>query len=111
MEILKKINSLFFKVKNRFNFGLKSKKFLFKKDRLNLNPAFYWKLLVFFGIFGIIFIFVLNLYFFWFLNRMENIIDKNKFEEKTAVNRQDLDFIIKEFEHKKIELKRLLNEN
>lgn len=96
MEIKKKYNNIF-QILNNFK----------KNDKIIINPIYYWKTSIFIFMSGFILISALNLYFFWYLNRIE-IKEEIKTENVNNAKRDDFQKVLDNYNSKKEKFNKLL---
>ena len=85
-------------------FGLKA------QIKSEINPISYWKFLIFIFIFGLMLILSLNIYFFWYLNKIETLgrIEQGVTEQR--IRRAQLENVLQELNKRETELSRLMKE-
>ena len=101
------IKNLLLKFKNSL-FRFSSKK-LEQNDEKIITPAFYWRILLMLFFVGIFVSCLANLYFFWYLNRVE-VLDY-KVEERYKLKENEIKNVLREFNVRKEEFLRLLSED
>lgn len=97
MEIKKIYNSIFKKLNN---FG--------KNNKTDINPPRCWKTVIFVFVSGVIFVSILNLYFFQYLNKIE-FKEEIKTENNGGIKKSDLEKVINTYNGKKEKFNELLN--
>lgn len=79
------------------------------KNTAEINPEYYWKILIFIFAAGLILIFMLNLYFFRYLSNIE-FRETEKEEKSYKIRKVDSKKILENYETRKTELEKLMLE-
>jgi len=106
-----KLNNFYFWI-FRFFGGIIKNNGLFarEKNKIELHPAYYWKIIIFIFSFSVIFSFLANFLFFWYLNRVEIVENGSKTAAKNTIQKRDLFEIVNRLNQKKEVFQKLLNE-
>lgn len=79
-----------------------------KNSQISIKPAYYWKTAIFTFLSGFILISALNLYFFWYLNKIE-IKEEVKAENRNNIIKSDFQEVLDDYNSKKTKFNELLN--
>jgi len=80
-------------------------------DKIETRPFFYWKILMSVFIIGLISAVLFNLYFFFFLNKIEVVSLKDNDFEAQKIKKEKIDEIVKELDKRETELLNLLEKS
>lgn len=84
-----------------------------KSDKIEIKPDFYWKILIFILIFGLMSELAFNLYLFRHLNKIDavgTVVTEKSGSVKQKFQKEKLDEVLKEFEKRKNNLSELTRE-
>ena len=80
------------------------------ENELLIRPIFYWRILILIFAAGLLFIFLLNVYLFRYLNIIKTPVLKDEEISNLEIKKESLNDILKELEKRKIELEKLKSE-
>lgn len=107
MEIINKIKYFYKKNTSR---AINVFKYGNEIEKTDLNPNRYWKIIIFVFSFALLFSFLANFLFFWYLNRVEIIENGAEITVKKSAQKRDIFEIIDKLNQKKEIFQKLLNE-
>lgn len=80
------------------------------KNKMEINPVYYWKIIIFVFSFAVLFSLLANFLFFWYLNRVEILGKSDETTIKNGVQKKDLFEIVDKLNQKQAVFQELLNE-
>lgn len=105
-----KLNKFYFKISQFFSGIFKNKSvFAREKNKIELHPVYYWKIIIFVFSFAVLFSILANFLFFWYLNRVEVVENGVETAAKHSIQKRDIFEIVDKLNQKKEVFQKLLN--